>query len=355
VATGFYGLYPKFRGPDGRIHPKLLTCHVLSGRTASADPNCQQIPKESTWEFVDFNHPSSDFCAACPDRVCQSCVKVQKKTLRTAAREAFLPREGYIFIEGDYSQIELMVLAGVSNETKMLQAFQNGEDVHGQTASLIFSIPQREVSKEQRQAGKTANFRFTYGGGPRGLADQTGIPLEQAFEINRAYSRAYPMIDSFASRSVREAFEKGYVETLFGRRRYMEEFKATDPKMRARGRRLAVNLQVQGGAADIAKIGLVRQDRAQREFDSKFSCRTYLINFVHDSFLWEIPIISKNQLEQTRFIEEFTESMRKALCFDVSPLTGISQFPDLKVDFKIGLNYHVMIERNEWLSRAGEA
>ena len=320
-----------------------------SDECSESTPGDTDLPHKR-WIYTDSekDDPSSDFCASCSDRACQSCAKAKKKTLRTAAREVFLPREGYIFIEGDYSQIELMVLAGVSNETKMLQAFQNGEDVHGQTASLIFSIPLGEVSKEQRQAGKTTNFRFTYGGGPKGLADQTGIPLEQAFEISRAYTRAYPMIDSFARRSAREAFEKGYVETLFGRRRYMEAFKATDPKMKARGRRLAVNLQVQGGAADISKIGLIRQDRARQEIDQKFSCKTYLVLFNHDSYLWEIPIISADQEKQTSFITEFTESMRKALCFDVASLTGIRQFPALKIDFKIGVNYHDMIGINEW-------
>ena len=348
ISSGFYGLYPKFKGPDRRIHPKLLTCHVVSGRTASADPNCQQIPKESAWEFIDFEDRSSDSCATCPDRACLSCTKAKKRILRTAAREVFMPRDGYIFIEADFSQIELMVLAGVAGETRMLEAFREGLDIHNHTASLIFSVPLDQVGKAQRRAGKTTNFRFSYGGGPMGLADQLGISFEQAIQINRAYSRAYPMINSFAEKSAREAFKNGYVETLFGRRRYMEEFKAIDSKMKARGRRLAVNLQIQGGAADIAKIGLVRQDRARREFDSKFSRKTYLVNFVHDSFLWEIPMISEDREKQTRFIEEFTESMRKALCFDVSALTKINQFPELKIDFKIGVNYHSMVGIDEW-------
>jgi DNA polymerase-1 len=343
ICSGFYGLYPKFQGTDGRLHPKLLTTHVISGRTASAEPNCQQIPKESRWEFLDFEDPSSDFCAACPDGACKQCNKARKKILRTATREVFIPRDGFIYVEGDYSQIELMVLAGVSGEPKMIEAFRDGLDIHSSTASLIYSLPPDQVSKRQRQVGKTTNFRFNYGGGAKGLSDQLGISLEQAFEISRAYSKAYPVIDSFAQKSARDAFKNGYVETLFGRRRYMEEFKATDAKTRARGRRLSVNLQIQGGAADIAKIGLIWQDRARKEFDIEFSCKTYLINFIHDSFMWEIPVISEDRGKQDLFVKAFIKRMRGALCFDVSQLTGISQFPDLRVDFKAGKNYHAMV------------
>ena len=198
ICSGFYGLYPKFQGSDGRLHPKLLTTHVISGRTASADPNCQQIPKESVWEFIDFEDPSSDGCATCPAGGCPACQIVKKKTLRTAVREVFLPRDGYLYVEADYSQIELMVLAGVAGEPMMLEAFRKGLDIHSHTASLIYSVPLNEVNKVQRNVGKRTNYRFNYGGGPKGLADQLGIPLKQAYEINRAYSRAYPLIDSFA-------------------------------------------------------------------------------------------------------------------------------------------------------------
>ena len=128
----------------------------------------------------------------------------------------------------------------------------------------------------------------------------------------------------------------------------MPEFGAVDAKTRARGKRLAVNLQIQGGGGDIAKIGLIRQDQACREFDLKFSCKTWLVNFIHDSYVWEIPIISADQEKQTSFIREFTESMRKALCFDVAGLTGIRQFPELRVDFKIGVNYHSLVGIDEW-------
>jgi DNA polymerase-1 len=267
TATGFYGIYPRFEGSDGRMHPRLLTCHVISGRTASADPNCQQIPRESIWEFVDFADPSSDECASCSDGNCKRCSMVKKKNIRTAVREAFIPRDGYMFLEGDYSQIELMVLAGASGEPEMLKAFRDGEDIHEKTASLIFRVPLGQVTKAQRQVGKTTNFRFVYGGGPGGLAAQLGISLEQAYQIYSAYRKSYKMVDQYAERSAREASTRGYVETLFGRRRYMDEFTADASRARARARRLSINLQIQGGAADIAKIGLIRQDQTSGQFD----------------------------------------------------------------------------------------
>jgi DNA polymerase-1 len=349
TATGFYGIYPRFEGSDGRMHPRLLTCHVISGRTASADPNCQQIPRESIWEFVDFSDHSSDECVGCSDGNCRKCSKVKKKNIRTAVREVFIPREGYMFIEGDYSQIELVVLAGASGELEMLKAFRDGEDIHEKTAALIFDVPLDQITEAQRQVGKTTNFRFAYGGGPGGLAAQLGLSLEQAYQIYAAYRKAYKMVDRYAERSAREAARRGYVETLFGRRRYMDEFTADDSKVRAKGRRLSTNLQIQGGAADIAKIGLIRQDQASRQFDEKFKCKTYLCNFAHDSFLWELPVISSDQKEQARFVRKFIEVMRSTLCFDVSELVETDQFPKLEVDFKMGMNYHSMTKEEDWL------
>jgi DNA polymerase-1 len=349
TATGFYGIYPGFEGSDGRMHPKLLTCHVISGRTASADPNCQQIPRESIWEFVDFSDSSSDECASCSDRRCRECSKVKKKNIRTAVRKVFIPREGYMFVEGDYSQIELMVLAGASGEPEMLKAFRDGEDIHEKTAALIFDVPSGQVTEAQRQVGKTTNFRFAYGGGPGGLAAQVGISLDQAYQIYSAYRKAYMMVDRYAERSAREAARRGYVETIFGRRRYMDEFKADDSKVRAKGRRLSINLQIQGGAADIAKIGLIQQDQAREQFDEKLHCKTYLCNFAHDSFLWELPVISRDKKKQAEFVKKFIEVMNSALCFDVSDLIETDQFPRLKVDFKMGMNYHSMIKEEDWL------
>jgi DNA polymerase I len=350
VAAGSFGLYPNFRGDDGRIHPRLLTNHVLSGRTASADPSCHQIPKESNWQFIDFDDSSADLCANCFKGNCPACLNVKKKGLRAAVREVFIPREGYMFVEGDFNQVELRVLAGVAGEEIMLQAFKQGNDLHRQTASHIFSVPINQVNSQQRKIGKVQNFRVVYGGGPGGLADQLGIPLDQAYEISKSFKKAYPLLDAFSERSAKDAKENGFVETLFGRRRYMDDFQATDPKGKSRGRRLAVNLKIQGGAADIGKIGLVRQDRARREFDHKYCCKTYLINFIHDSFTWEVPIIFKDGREQEMFLREFIDVMKGALCFNVGSLTGISQFPQLVVDFKLGKNYHAMLDEAEWFA-----
>jgi len=350
AASSFYGLYPDFKGRDGRMHPRLLTCHVISGRTASQNPNVQQIPKEHRWEFVDFSDPSSDGCARCPTGNCTDCLKARRRGVRTAVREVFIPREGYLYVEADYSQIELMVLAGMACEPAMIEAFARGEDVHRKTASLIFGIPADQVTKAQRNVGKTTAFRFVYGGGPAGLAAQLGISFEQASAISSGFRKAYKQIGLFADRSAREATENGYVETLFGRRRHMDEFKAKDSKTRALGRRLAVNLRIQGTAADIGKIALVRQQETRREFDQAFNCRTYLCNYVHDSFLFEIPLVSEDTKEQTGIVREFIKAMESALCFDVAEAAGIGQFPRLKADFVIGHNLHAMTGVHEWLT-----
>jgi DNA polymerase I-like protein with 3'-5' exonuclease and polymerase domains len=164
--------------------------------------------------------------------------------------------------------------------------------------------------------------------------------------------RGYKQLAHYSLLAANEAGRKGYVETLFGRRRYMHEFSANDPKSRARARRLAVNLETQGTAADIGKIALIRQEKARDRFDKEHQCKTYLCNFIHDSFLWEIPLIYSEPTKQREFIREFISVTREALTFDVRALTGIKDFPELKLDFKIGVNYQDMIEEARWLQVA---
>jgi hypothetical protein len=248
--------------------------------------------------------------------------------------------------------IELMVMAGISGESEMLKAFRQDVDIHAQTAALIYDVPLEEVTKDQRQVGKAANFRFIYGGGAEGLASRLGLPVLKAKQIYSAYMRGYKQLAHYSLLAANEAGRKGYIETLFGRRRYMDEFRGKDSKSRARARRLAVNLEVQGTAADIGKIALIRQGKARHRFDQEHQCKTYLSNFIHDSFLWEIPIISSEETKQCEFTREFISVTREALIFDVRALTGIKDFPELKLDFKIGVNYQQMIEEVRWLQVA---
>ena len=168
----------------------------------------------------------------------------------------FEPQEGYVYVDADYSQIELRVLAHVSNDEHMIQAFKEGQDIHKQAASKVFKTPIDEVTKEQRSDAKAVNFGIVYGISDFGLKEQLGITRKKAKEYIDEYLEQYSGIKAFMDNITKIATEQGYVETLFHRRRYIPELKSNNYMVRQFGARAAMNTPIQGTAADIMKIAM---------------------------------------------------------------------------------------------------
>ena len=237
----------------GRIHTSFNQTVAATGRLSSSDPNLQNIPIRS---------------------------EVGRRI-----RKGFVPEKGFVFLAADYSQIELRVLAHLSGDPAFVQAFREGVDIHRQTAALIFGVPISDVTDEQRARAKTINFATLYGQGEFSLARQLGIPRQEAGRFIREYFERLAGVRNFLDRQVAMAHEKGYVETMSGRRRYVSELKARDWNMRQFGERVAQNTPIQGTAADLIKIAMIRIDEAIR--DGSLAARMLLQ--VHDELLLEVP------------------------------------------------------------------
>lgn len=238
----------------GRVHTSLNQTVASTGRLSSSNPNLQNIP------------------------------------VRTAAgqeiRRAFVPSAGNVLVSADYSQIELRIFAHVTGEPALLAAFQRGDDVHEHTARMIFSLPDSvAVSKEQRRQAKTINFAVLYGAGPFRVAAELGIAQSAASELIKTYRARYPGVRVYHEETVAGAKEKGYVETLLGRRRYVPDINSSVFQFRQAAEREAANMPIQGTCADIMKIAMLHVDRALTE--SRLGAK--MILQVHDELLFECP------------------------------------------------------------------
>ena len=250
-STYVEGLIPYISQKDGRIHSKFHQTVTTTGRISSTDPNLQNIPTR---------------------------MELGKKL-----RRVFKPQENYIYIDADYSQIELRVLAHISQDKNMIDAFNNDEDIHTQAASKVFNIPIKEVTKEQRSSAKAVNFGIVYGISDFGLGEQLGVSRKKAKEYIEQYLEKYNGIKEFMTNIVEETKEKGYVETLYNRRRYVPELKSNNYMVRQFGGRVAMNTPIQGTAADIMKIAMINVYRKLKEKNLK----SKLIVQVHDELLIE--------------------------------------------------------------------
>ena len=224
-STYVEGLIPYINQNTNRIHSYFHQTITATGRISSTEPNLQNIPT--------------------------------RYELGKALRKVFKPAEGYIFIDADYSQIELRVLAHTSKDTNMVRAFIEDEDIHKQAASKVFEVPIDQVTKEQRTSAKAVNFGIVYGISDFGLAEQLGISKKQAKRYIDQYLDKYKGIKRYMSSVVEGAKEKGYVETLFHRRRYIPELSSNNYMVRQFGARAAMNTPIQGTAADIMKIAMI--------------------------------------------------------------------------------------------------
>lgn len=283
-STYVEGMLPYINEKTKRIHSYFHQTVTATGRISSTEPNLQNIPTR---------------------------IELGKRL-----RKVFKPKEGYVFIDADYSQIELRVLAHISQDEHMLEAFKNGEDIHKQAASKVLGIPIDEVTKEQRSNAKAVNFGIVYGISDFGLAEQLGISRKQAKQYIEQYLEKYSGIDKFMKEVVEEAKEKGYVETLFNRRRYIPELSSNNYMVRQFGARAAMNTPIQGTAADIMKLAMVNLNKALEEtsIDAK------IILQVHDELILEVNEKDKEQAKQM-----LKECMEKAVQLSVPLEVEVSE------------------------------
>ncbi len=246
-----------------RVHTTFSQIVAATGRLASHNPNLQNIPI---------------------------------RTLRgQQIRGAFTAKDNYAIISADYSQIELRLIADFANETTMIEAFQKGEDIHATTAAQLFGIPLKDVTKLQRSQAKTVNFGIIYGVSSFGLSMQAGISRADAKELISQYYITYPKLKAYMADQVEKARETGYVETIFGRKRYLKEINSNNFVLRGHAERNAVNAPIQGSAADIIKLAMIHLDR---KLQKDYSDVKMLLQ-VHDELVFEVP---KERIKEAKIL-----------------------------------------------------
>lgn len=238
-------------GSDGRIHGKFNQTIAATGRISSTEPNLQNIPIRSG--------------------------------IGARIRDVFVPKEGCVFIDADYSQIELRVLASMAEDEKLIESYRSGKDIHAITASQVFNVPLEKVDAALRRNAKAVNFGVVYGISAFGLSEDLSISRKEALDYINNYFKTYPKVKAFLDRQVKEAKEKGFVRTMYGRIRPIPEIKSSNFMQRAFGDRVAMNSPIQGTAADIMKLAMIGVDKALE--DSGYEARIVLQ--VHDELLVE--------------------------------------------------------------------
>ncbi len=272
----------KVIGDDGRIHSSFNQTETRTGRISSTEPNLQNIPVRTE--------------------------------LGREMRKFFTARDGWVLVDADYSQIELRVLADISGDKNMIDAFKNNQDIHAITASQVFNMPLDFVTGEMRSRAKAVNFGIVYGIGAYSLAKDIGVTNKEAKNYIESYLKHYSGIDKYMHDVVEKAKDTGYVETVFGRRRYLPELSASNGMTRAFGERVARNAPIQGTAADIIKIAMIKVDK--RLTEENLEAR--LVLQVHDELIVECP-----SHESMRVAMILQEEMEKAVSLSV-PLVADS-------------------------------
>ena len=274
---------------DGRIHSTFNQTITATGRISSTEPNLQNIP-----------------------------IRME---LGRLIRKVFVPKEGYVFIDADYSQIELRVLAHMSGDQNLIAAYQHAEDIHRITASQVFHTPLEEVTDLQRRNAKAVNFGIVYGISSFGLSQDLSITRKEAEGYIASYFETYPGIKTFLDRLVSDAKEKGYAETMFGRRRPVPELASSNFMQRSFGERIAMNSPIQGTAADIIKIAMIRvKQRLDRE-----QLKSKLILQVHDELLIEAAA-DEEEYVKTLLAEEMRHAADLAVTLEVDVKSGRNWF-----------------------------
>ncbi|MGB3590183.1 MAG: DNA polymerase I [Nonlabens sp.] len=264
-----------------RIHTNYMQAVAATGRLSSTDPNLQNIP-----------------------------IRTERGR---QVRKAFVPRdENYTLIAADYSQIELRIIAALSDETTMIEAFSKGEDIHASTAARVFNVPLEEVTREQRSNAKTVNFGIVYGVSAFGLSQQTGLDRSESKELIETYYKTYPRLKSYMSDQVDFARQQGYVETVLGRRRYLKDINSSNGVVRGAAERNAVNAPIQGSAADIIKIAMINIHKRFKEL----GCKSKMLLQVHDELVFDIH---KDELAHMKVLikDEMENAYKMSVPLDV--------------------------------------
>ncbi|MEO0508198.1 MAG: DNA polymerase I [Bacteroidota bacterium] len=266
---------------SGRVHTDYMQTVAATGRLSSNNPNLQNIP-----------------------------IRTERGR---QVRKAFIPRDkDHVLLAADYSQIELRIIAALSEEDTMISAFKNGEDIHASTASRVFNVPIEEVTREQRSNAKTVNFGIIYGVSAFGLSNQTDLSRSEAKELIDTYYKTYPKLRNYMSEQVDFARDNGYVQTVLGRRRYLKDINAGNQVVRGAAERNAVNAPIQGSAADIIKIAMINIHKKLSEGDYK----TKMLLQVHDELVFDCY---KPELEEMKTLiqSEMENAYQMAVPLDV--------------------------------------
>jgi DNA polymerase-1 len=273
---------------DGRVHTTYDQTSTTTGRLSSTNPNLQNIPVRTD--------------------------------LGKQIRRAFIPENGNVLLSVDYSQIELRVMAHLSEDPILLEVFAEGKDVHTETASRIFDLGPKDLKTRHRSTAKMVNYGLSYGMGAPGLAERLNIPVDEAREIMDAYFEVFEGVNGFLDEIVKRAHTDGFTTTMFGRRRYLPELGSGNPRVRAIGERQALNAPIQGTAADIMKLAMINVDRAleAQGLEAK------MIMTVHDELVFELPA---DETDEARALVE-------------REMTGVCDMKvPLAVDVSVGENW----------------
>jgi DNA polymerase-1 len=284
LKTTYIDVLPALINPGtGRIHTSFNQTVTATGRLSSSEPNLQNIPVKGDWG--------------------------------KRIRETFVAEENNLLLSADYSQVELRILAHLSNDTGLIEAFRGGLDIHARTASEIFGVPIDRVTADMRRIAKTVNFGVIYGISPFGLSETLGISREEAKEYIDQYFKRHPGVKSYIEQSLEKAREKGYVRTIFGRRRAIPEIRSKNSNTRQQGERLAMNSPIQGTAADIIKIAMIN---IRKKF-TDIGLQARMILQVHDELLFELPV---SELEAVKDIVK--KEMEGVVALSVPLRVGIN-------------------------------
>ena len=270
LVSTYIDALPKSVADDGRIHSTFNVEGAATGRLSSKDPNLQNIPI--------------------------------KGEMGGEIRKAFIAPKGKVLLAADYSQIELRIMAHLADDPGLKKAFADGIDIHTLTASKIFKVPVDKVTKQQRNVGKTMNFATLYGQGPHALSRQLGVEYEVARQYIAEYFEQFPKVREWMSKTLEFGYENGYVETLWGRKRYIPELKADNRMIKSAGERAAINHPVQGTAADMIK-------KAMLDIDRELGNECSMILQVHDELLFECD--PKSVKETAKMVKDKMENALK--------------------------------------------
>lgn len=270
----------------GRVHTDYMQTVAATGRLSSNNPNLQNIP-----------------------------IRTERGR---QVRKAFVPRdENHVLLAADYSQIELRIIAALSEEDTMIDAFKNGEDIHASTAAKVFNVPIDEVTREQRSNAKTVNFGIIYGVSAFGLSNQTDLSRSESKDLIDTYYKTYPKLRNYMSNLVDDAREDGYVSTVLGRRRYLKDINSNNAVVRGAAERNAVNAPIQGSAADIIKVAMINIHNKLSE--GKF--KTKMLLQVHDELVFDVP---KSELDDVKTLvkSEMENAYKMTVPLDVEVGVG---------------------------------